>query len=89
MAPSGPCSRGMPKAEVWTGGRRMEPAPSPTMLWRPAMPERSPTKDEVHSSTGYCYSMPSMFQVLTVKTVGLCYCHVFNSEHSTENYYVA
>lgn len=47
MTPSGPCSRDMPKAEAWTGDRRMEPAPIPTMLWRPVNPGISPTNTKV------------------------------------------
>lgn len=46
MAPSGPCSRGIPKADVCTGGRRIEPAPIPNMLWTPVTAESSPTKTQ-------------------------------------------
>lgn len=46
MAPSGPCSRGMPKAEVWTWGKRIEPVPIPNMLCRPGTADKSPAKSK-------------------------------------------
>lgn len=61
MAPSGPCSSGIPKAEAWTGGRRIEPAPIPTMLWRPVRPGRSPTEQNSHIHV-CCYRVPAVFK---------------------------
>lgn len=59
MAPSGPCSRGMPSAEVWTGGRRMEPAPTPNMFWRPVRAESSPATRAQRCSKKICHQTPT------------------------------
>lgn len=73
MAPSGPCKRGIPKADVWTGGKRIEPAPIPNMLWRPVTAERSPRKEKIHNVLIY-----------RAHLIYLIYCYHFKSNREKE-----
>lgn len=70
----------MPKAEAWTGDRRIEPASIPNMFGRPVTPETSPIKRQTPEYSVTTTKKLQCFKFLNKKVKCILNKHFFPRE---------